>query len=166
MSRRALFLDRDGVINVDHGYVAQAADFEPVPGVWDALRTAASGDWEPVVVTNQSGIGRGLFTQAAYDALEGHMRALFAAEGVPLLAVYHCPHAPGAGCRCRKPAPGMILRAAREHGLDLARSAMIGDKASDAEAARAAGVGRIELVSPSRTIGEIVSALAAADAVA
>lgn len=159
MSRRALFLDRDGVINVDHGYVFRIADFEPVDGVFEALRTAVAHGWAPVVVTNQSGIGRGYFTQAAYDALEAHMRRLFAAERVDLLAVYHCPHAPDADCRCRKPAPGMILRAAREHGIDLARSAMIGDKPSDAEAARAAGVGRIELVSPGRTVADIVSGL-------
>jgi D-glycero-D-manno-heptose 1,7-bisphosphate phosphatase len=159
VSRRALFLDRDGVINVDTGYVSHPADFVPVPGLWDALRRAVAHGWALVVVTNQSGIGRGYFSEAQYRTLEDHMRGLFAAEGVPLLAVYHCPHVPGAGCACRKPAPGMILAAARDHGLDLARSAMIGDKASDAEAARAAGVGRTALVGPGRTIGTVVTDL-------
>lgn len=157
MSRKALFLDRDGVINVDHGYVSRIADFEPVEGLFDALRTAVADGYALIVVTNQSGIGRGYFTQADYDALEDHMRRLFAAEGVALTAVYHCPHRPEDGCSCRKPAPGMILRAAREHDVDLARSIMIGDKPSDAEAARMAGIGRIELVSPGRSIGRILA---------
>jgi D-glycero-D-manno-heptose 1,7-bisphosphate phosphatase len=159
MTRRALFLDRDGVVNVDHGYVHRIADFQPVPGMFDAVRAAAARGWAPVVVTNQSGIGRGFFSQGEYDLLETHMRRLFEAAGAPLLAVYHCPHRPDEGCPCRKPAPGMILRAAREHGIDLRRSAMIGDKPSDAEAARAAGLGGIGLVAPGRTIGSIVATL-------
>lgn len=159
MSRPALFLDRDGVLNVDHGYVSRAADFEPVDGVFTALRSAAARGYALIVVTNQSGICRGYFTQGDYDALEAHMRKLFAAQGIELTAIYHCPHHPDAGCDCRKPRPGMILRAAREHGIDLARSVMIGDKPSDAEAARAAGVGRIELVTPDRAVGDIVARL-------
>ena len=159
VSRRALFLDRDGVINVDHGYVFRIADFEPVAGMFDAVRAAAARGWAPVVVTNQSGIGRGYFIQADYNALEAHMRRLFREAGAELLAVYHCPHRSDEGCLCRKPRPGMILRAAHEHSIDLARSAMIGNKLSDAAAARAAGVGRIELVSPGNTIRDVVAGL-------
>lgn len=159
MSRRALFLDRDGVLNVDHGYVHAPEDFEPVPGVFEALRDAVAGGWTLVVVTNQSGIGRGYYSEEEYQTLEAHMRALFAGERIEFLAIYHCPHLPDAGCACRKPAPGMILQAAREHDLDLPRSAMIGDKPSDAEAARAAGVGVIEMIGSDRTIRDIVSDL-------
>jgi D-glycero-D-manno-heptose 1,7-bisphosphate phosphatase len=156
MSRPALFLDRDGVINRDHGYVFQIGDFELIDGVMDALRLATERGYALIIITNQSGIGRGYFTQAQYDALEAHIRQLFAAEGVPLTAIYHCPHHPDAGCSCRKPEPGLILQAVREHDIDLARSMMIGDKPSDAESARAAGVGRVELVTPDRKIGDIV----------
>ncbi|NIJ38724.1 D-glycero-D-manno-heptose 1,7-bisphosphate phosphatase [Sphingopyxis panaciterrae] len=159
MNRAALFLDRDGVLNVDHGYVFQARDFDLIDGVLDALRAAADRGYELIIVTNQSGIGRGYFSQADYDLLEVHMRGLFAAEGIPLAAIYHCPHHPNAGCACRKPQPGMILQAAHEHGIDLASSILIGDKPSDADAGRAAKVGRIELVTAHRTIVDIVAEL-------
>jgi len=159
MSRAALFLDRDGVLNVDHGYVFQVRDFELIDGVLDALRTAADRGYVLIIVTNQSGIGRGYFSQADYDLLEAHIRELFAAEGIPLAAIYHCPHHPDAGCTCRKPQPGMILQAASEHGVDLTSSILIGDKPSDAAAGRAAKVGHIELVTPHRTIVDIVAEL-------
>jgi rfaE bifunctional protein nucleotidyltransferase chain/domain len=159
MSKRALFLDRDGVLNVDHGYVHRIEDFEPVAGVFDALTRAVARGWAPVVVTNQSGIGRGYYSADEYLALETHMRRVFAERGIAFLDIYHCPHLPNAGCACRKPAPGMILQAARDHDLDLSASAMIGDRASDAAAARAAGVGRVDLVGPGRTIGDIVADL-------
>jgi len=159
MSRRALFLDRDGVLNVDHSYVFRVEDFEPVDGVFDALRLAVTRGYVLIVVTNQSGIGRGYFTEADYQILEAHICRLFAEQEIPLIAIYHCPHLPDAGCDCRKPQPGMILRAAREHGIDLHRSAMIGDKPSDAQAAQTAGVGTIALVTSGRTIGDIVASL-------
>ena len=148
MNRPALFLDRDGVLNVDHGYVGHATDFEPTGGVFAALRTAAIYNIPLIVVTNQSGIARCYFSQNDYDTLQAHIARLFAAQGCPLTATYHCPHAPNAGCTCRKPEPGMILRAAHDYGIDLARSAMVGDKLSDMEAARRAGIAITELVDP------------------
>lgn len=156
MNRPALFLDRDGVLNIDHGYVGRPADFEPVEGVFQVLRKAIACGYALIVVTNQSGIGRGFFTQDEYDALERYMRQLFLAEGVEFTAVYHCPHLPAADCACRKPKPGMLLRAEREYGIELAESVMVGDKLTDAEAGRAAGVGRIELIKPNRTLEDIV----------
>ena len=147
--RRAVFLDRDGVVNVDHGYVGRWEDFAFAPGAVDAMRRLHDAGWLLVVVTNQSGIARGYYTQADYEALTARMRAELAAAGAPLAGVYHCPHHPAgtvAGyardCDCRKPAPGMILRAARELGIDLAASVLVGDKDSDLAAAHAAGVGR------------------------
>jgi D-glycero-D-manno-heptose 1,7-bisphosphate phosphatase len=151
MSRPALFLDRDGVINVDHGYVGRPANFEPIEGVFDALRVAVNHGIALIVVTNQSGIARGYFSQQQYDTLEAHVAALFASEGCPLTATYHCSHAPDAGCACRKPEPGMILRAAREHDIDLNRSAMVGDKQSDMDAARNAGIAKTERVNEVHT---------------
>ncbi len=151
--RRALFLDRDGVINIDHGYVYRPADFEVIEGVFDALRRAQERHYALIVVTNQSGIARGLFSPVDYQRLEDHMRRLFAAEGIEFTAIYHCPHHPegqvaafARQCVCRKPHPGMILQAAREHAIDLTRSIMVGDKETDAQAARAAGVSDFHLV--------------------
>ena len=153
--RRALFLDRDGVINVDHGYISGPDQFDVMEGVFDALRRAQKLGYLLVVVTNQSGIARGYFTEDDYRRVEDHMRAAFLAEGITFAAIYHCPHHPdgvvpalAVRCNCRKPEPGMILRAARDHDIDLAASIMVGDKDSDIAAARAAGVGRTCLVDP------------------
>lgn len=157
MKRPALFLDRDGVLNVDHGYVFRCEDFEPVEGVFDALRLAKQRGYLLIVVTNQSGIGRGYFTQSDYDTLETHIRRLFAEEGAELDEIYHCPHRPDDDCDCRKPSPGMILRAAQDYDIDLSASVMIGDKASDAEAARAACIGTIDLVTSERTLKDVVA---------
>ena len=142
----AILLDRDGVINRDLGYVARIADFEFLPGVFAALRALAAGGFRLIVVTNQSGIGRGLYSPADFQTLNDWMLAQLRGEGVEIAAVYHCPHAPEANCGCRKPAPGLLLEAARAHRLDLARSWLVGDKPSDIEAARRAGVGRAVLV--------------------
>lgn len=145
--RRAAFLDRDGVINIDHGYVARIEDFEFVPGTFDACSALARHGFALVVITNQSGIGRGLYSEADYHTLTAWMRAQFAAAGAPLAGVYHCPHHPTDAygifrieCDCRKPAPGMLLRATAELTLDLERSIVFGDRRSDLQAAHAAGV--------------------------
>lgn len=151
--RRAAFLDRDGVINVDHAYVRRWEDFEFVPGALDAAARLAVAGWTLVVVTNQSGIARGYYTEDEFQALTARMVARFQEQGAPIAAVYHCPHHPSGkiaalaiDCECRKPAPGMLLRATRELGLSPDASIMIGDKPSDIGAARAAGVGRAYLV--------------------
>lgn len=145
--RRAAFLDRDGVINLDHGYVVRREDFVFVPGALDACRTLHALGFALVVVTNQSGIGRGLYTTADFLALTDWMKGEFARYGAPLAGVYHCPHHPtdavGAWrveCACRKPAPGMLLAAIADLGLDPARSVMFGDRRSDLQAAQGAGV--------------------------
>ena len=146
--RRAAFLDRDGVINVDHGYVHRIADFAFLPGVLESAAELAGAGFALVVVTNQAGIARGLYTEADFAQLTDWMRDQLAAAGAPLAGVYHCPHHPTEGrgalrtaCACRKPAPGMILDAARDLQLDLARSVIFGDKCDDMRAGFAAGVG-------------------------
>ncbi|MDM4772072.1 D-glycero-beta-D-manno-heptose 1,7-bisphosphate 7-phosphatase [Solimonas sp. SE-A11] len=155
---KAAFLDRDGVINVDSGYVYRWEDFAFLPGAVGAMRRLAAAGYALVVVTNQSGIARGMYTEPQYQALTAQLRQALAAEGVALAAVYHCPHLPGGSvaayardCDCRKPAPGMLLRAQQELGIDMAASLMVGDKPSDIEAARAAGVGRAYLVGRAQT---------------
>ncbi|HEU5295709.1 MAG TPA: D-glycero-beta-D-manno-heptose 1,7-bisphosphate 7-phosphatase [Burkholderiaceae bacterium] len=153
MPDRAVFLDRDGVINVDRGYTHRVDDFQFVAGSAEAMRQLQSAGWRLVVVTNQSGIARGLYSSDDYERFTAHLRTQLQTCGVHLDAVLHCPHLPNAtvaayrlACDCRKPAPGMLLRAARELSLDLAASAIVGDRLSDVEAGRAAGVGRCLLV--------------------
>lgn len=150
--RPAAFLDRDGVLNEDRGYVHRAEDFQLLPGVVQALQLL-SREYVLVVVTNQSGIARGYYTEAQHHALSEHLRALLRPAGVALGGIYHCPHHPEAAlgqwrrdCGCRKPAPGLILRAASELGLDLPASLLAGDRGSDVAAGRAAGVGRCFLI--------------------
>lgn len=147
--RRAMFLDRDGVINVNHGYVHSAAATEWVPGIFAACARARELGYLLVVVTNQAGIARGYYDEAAFLAYTGWVHAEFARRGVPLLATYYCPHHPehapagrSGACACRKPQPGMLLAAAEVFAIDLAASIMLGDKPSDEAAAAAAGVGR------------------------
>jgi rfaE bifunctional protein nucleotidyltransferase chain/domain len=147
--RKAAFLDRDGVINLDRAYVHRWEDFSFVPGAIEAMRQLSAAGYALVVVTNQSGIARGYYSSAQFQSLTAQMCAALAQAGAPVAGVYHCPHHPKGSvpefardCACRKPAPGLILQAARELDLSLADSLLIGDKPSDIQAARAAGVGR------------------------
>ena len=149
MRRSALFLDRDGVINVDRGYVHRPDQFEFVPGIFELARFTVHELRRPIVViTNQSGIGRGLFDEETYQSLTRWMCDRFEAEEAPIAKVYHCPYHPKFGIGAyrfdhpwRKPKPGMILQAAADLDLDLTGSAMIGNSLGDMEAAAAAGVG-------------------------
>jgi D-glycero-D-manno-heptose 1,7-bisphosphate phosphatase len=149
MNNSALFLDRDGVINVDRGYIHRPDQFEFVPGIFELARF-----WTNelrrliVVVTNQSGIGRGYFDKCAYEDLTRWMCDRFEAEHTAIARVYYCPYHPLHGVGeyrrdhpWRKPHPGMILRAVSDLGLDPAQSAILGDKMSDIEAGAAAGIG-------------------------
>jgi len=136
--RRALLVDRDGTLNVDVGYPRDPAQVEPLPGALGALR-ALQDRFALVIVSNQSGIGRGLITPAEARAVHARVVERFGQAGVAFAGAYYCPHDPGAGCACRKPAPGLLHDAARELGLDLAASVMVGDKPSDVAAGRAAG---------------------------
>lgn len=135
----AFFLDRDGTIIVDAHYPKDPEQVCLVPGAAAALRQLAEWGFALVVVSNQSGIGRGLVTPAEAAAVHERFVALLAEQGVRLAGSYYCPHGPAAGCACRKPLPGMLRQAAAELRLDLARSFMVGDKESDLEAGQAAG---------------------------
>ncbi len=137
---RALFLDRDGVINVDKSYLYKIEDFELVEGIVDLIRFYQNQGYLPIVVTNQSGIGRGYYTQEEYMKLTEYMVCLFAKEGVRIEAIYHCPHIPEDRCSCRKPRIGMFSAAQKAHQIDMKNSVMIGDKESDMEAAYRAKV--------------------------
>lgn len=148
--RRALFLDRDGVINVDHGYVHRPQDTEFLGGIFALCRQAIAAGLLPIVVTNQAGIARGLYDEPQFLDYTRWVHDEFASRGAPLVATYYCPHHVDAAldkyrldCECRKPRPGMLLRAQSDLGIDLPRSLLIGDKHSDLGAGRAAGVGHL-----------------------
>ena len=139
--KKAAFLDRDGVINVDHGYVGKIEDFSWCDGVFEGLLRLKELGFELVIITNQSGIARGYYSEADFKRLTKWMLTGLEKQGISVLKVYHCPHAPELGCECRKPKPGMILKAASELEIDLKNSILIGDKDSDIAAGLSAGVG-------------------------
>lgn len=145
---KALFLDRDGVVNIDHGYTHRIEDFKFVEGILPFIRTMQKRGYLPIIVTNQSGIGRGYYSEEDFERLTAWMLRRMQEAGIEIERdnVFHCPHAPEAGCRCRKPEPGMFLDAQRRFDIDMETSWMIGDKASDIEAAKRAGVGHTFLM--------------------
>jgi D,D-heptose 1,7-bisphosphate phosphatase len=144
--RRAAFLDRDGTLNVDTGYIAQPEDVRLIARAVEGAKALADAGYALIIASNQSGIARGMMTAAQADAVEARLLELLREHGVRIEATYRCPHLPGGqvaryaiDCDCRKPKPGMLLRAARELGIDLAASWAIGDGARDVEAGLAAG---------------------------
>jgi len=153
MSQRALFLDRDGVVNEEVGYLHRAEEVRFVPGIFSLCRTAIALGYRLIVVTNQAGIARGFYTEADFEILMDWMRRALHVEGITLDAVYHCPFHPEHGIghyrrehEDRKPGTGMLRRGAREFNLSLADSIMIGDRCSDIAAANAAGLRQAFLI--------------------
>ena len=145
--RKALLLDRDGVINFNHGYVHTPETTDWVPGIFGLVAQAHRQRMPVVVVTNQAGIGRGYYSEQEFLTYTAWMHAQFSARGTPLLATFFCPHHPEAGlgdyrvdCECRKPRPGMLREAIARFDIDPMRSLMVGDRQGDLDAAAAAGV--------------------------
>ena len=157
--KRALFLDRDGTLIVDVGYPKDPDQVQLIAGAADVLRPLQR-DWLLVVVSNQSGIARGLVTPEQATAVHDRFVARFADAGVAFAGYYYCPHAPDAKCACRKPAPGMLLDAADELGVELTRSILIGDKDSDLDAGRAAGCAHVVRLTDWPAIQAFVASLA------
>ncbi|CCG88142.1 D-glycero-beta-D-manno-heptose 1,7-bisphosphate 7-phosphatase [Erwinia piriflorinigrans] len=149
----AIFLDRDGTINVDHGYVSEIDNFEFIDGVIEAMRELKQMGFALVLVTNQSGIARGMFSEDQFMTLTEWMDWSLADRDVDLDGIYFCPHHPDGtievlrqSCDCRKPQPGMLFTAQQELNIDMSASYMVGDKKEDMQAAAAAGVGKKVLV--------------------
>lgn len=147
MHNKAFFLDRDGVINNDSGYVHKISEFKFLPGVFDACRSMKAAGYQIIVITNQAGIGRGYYTEDDFWQLTRWMNTQFAEQGIEIDEVMFCPHHPEKGieeykvhCQCRKPAPGMLLEAAKKHQIDLKQSYLVGDKFVDAQAGINAGI--------------------------
>ena len=145
MSHKAVFLDRDGTLIEDTGYIHDPSKVRLVRGAAPALRKLKKLGYLLVVVTNQSGIARGLLTLEQMRAVQQEVEARFGRRGVTFDAFYFCPHGPEEGCGCRKPKPGLLLRAAADLGIELSQSYMVGDKWSDSEAGMAAGCNAVLL---------------------
>jgi len=152
----ALFLDRDGVINVEKNYVHKIKDFEFVSGIFEFCQTALANEYHIFVVTNQAGIGRGYYTTKDFERLNCWMVSEFKKRGITITDVYSCPFHPDAGVGKfkrdsfdRKPNPGMILKASSSYNIDLQSSILVGDKESDIQAAKNAGVGKPVLLTKS-----------------
>lgn len=146
--RPAVFLDRDGVLNRDTWpTVLSASELQMLPGAAEAVAALTRAGWPVVIVTNKTAMGWGLLTPREHGEVMARVLAAIDAAGGKVLQVYHCPHNTLRGCGCHKPKPGMLVRAAREHGLDLERSWMVGDSWRDVAAGKAAGC-RTILVGP------------------
>lgn len=157
----AIFLDRDGTMNVDKGYVHEIDNFQFIDGVIDAMRELKEMGYALVMVTNQSGIARGLYTEDTFMQLTEWMDWSLADRDVDLDGIYFCPHHPEAvveeyrqACNCRKPQPGMLLQAKDELNIDMPASYMVGDKIDDMLAGKAAGVGKTVLVRSGKPVTE------------
>jgi D-glycero-D-manno-heptose 1,7-bisphosphate phosphatase len=170
---KAVFLDRDGVINKDTGYVHLVDDFEYIDGVFEACLALKAMGYLLVVVTNQSGIARGMYSEDDFHSLTEWMDWNFADKGVELDGIYYCPHHAENGigeykvdCDCRKPKPGMLIDAANFLKIDLSQSVMVGDKADDMRAAKAADVPVRILVRSGKVIDETQDATVLLDSIA
>lgn len=154
MSKKVVFLDRDGVINKEVGYLHKIKDFQFINGVFKACMYLQTLDYQLIIVTNQSGIGRGYYEESEFHTVNDWMLQQFNNQGIKILAVFFCPHGPEDGCSCRKPKPGMLLTAKEKHDIDMSKSWMIGDKEADVSAANAAGINNTILVKSGHDIDE------------
>jgi len=158
---RAVFLDRDGVLNRERpDFVKSPEELEILPGIEGPLHEIQKLGFRIVIVTNQSVVGRGLTSHYEMSRIHEKLRLELARSGCSIDGIYYCPHRPDEGCDCRKPAPGLILKAARELGIDVERSWMIGDKEMDLEAARRAGCRGIRVATNGEGLEDAVRQIA------
>lgn len=156
MMNKALFLDRDGVINKEKNYLYKIEDFEFIDGVFETCKYFQEKGYLIIIITNQAGIARGKYTEDDYEILTNWMIKEFEKNDIQISKVYHCPHHPdfSGDCECRKPNPGMILQAQRDFDIDLSQSILVGDKNSDIEAGINAGIKMNYLVETGHEIYE------------
>ena len=154
MSKKVIFLDRDGVINQEKNYLHKIEDFKFINGIFDSLRTIQDLGYHFIVITNQSGIGRGLYSEEDYLLLDKWMKKEFEKNGVKILFSIHCPHIPEQKCDCRKPKPGMFINCFKLFKISKDDSWMVGDSERDIEAAIMAGINNTILVRSGHPISE------------
>ena len=147
MTLKTIFLDRDGVINEEINYLHSIDDFIFIEGIFDACRHFQKLGYQIIIITNQSGIARGLYDNQDFQKLTKWMMDQFTEKGIKILDIFYCPHGPKSNCNCRKPKPGMILKAKNKHNIDLELSWMIGDNETDIKAAHSSGITNTILVS-------------------
>lgn len=155
LKKKIIFLDRDGVINRDHGYVYEISKFNFIDGVFEACKYFITLGYEIIIITNQSGIGRGYYSLNDFEKLTMYMLQIFEENGVKILKVYFCPHSPEENCSCRKPNTGMIQQSLNDFDIDLTNSWLIGDKTSDIETAMNANIPNRILISNTKSNLEI-----------
>ncbi len=156
MKNKALFLDRDGVVNIDYGYVHTPEKFQFIDGIFEFILHFQNRNYLIFVITNQSGIERGYYSEEDFFKVTKFMESEFQKRGIIIAKIYHCPCLQ---CDCRKPNPKMILDAKREFGLELSKSILVGDKITDIEAGQRAGVEKNFLISPNFTFKDILKNL-------
>jgi len=157
MAIKTIFLDRDGVINKEVSYLHKIDDFKFIDGIFDACLYFQKLSFEIIIITNQSGIARGYFTKDEYQLITEWMLERFINKGIKILDIFHCPHGPDSICECRKPQPGMFLKAKSKHDIDMSKSWMIGDTEADIGAANSAGIQNTILVRSGHVIDEVNS---------
>ena len=157
MTIKTIFLDRDGVINKEINYLHKIDDFEFIDGVFESCQYLISLDYQIIVITNQSGISRGYYTEKDFQTITEWMLAQFKKNDINILDVFHCPHSPDSHCNCRKPKPGMLLNARYKHNINMQNSWIIGDKEADIMAGINSGINNTILVQNSHKIDELNS---------
>ena len=153
-SKKTIFLDRDGVINREVNYLHKIVDFEFIDGIFDTCLYFQSLGYKIIIITNQSGISRGFYSESDYQKLTQWMLDQFKNKNINILDIFHCPHGPNSTCNCRKPMPGMFLTAKTKHNIDMKQSWMIGDKEVDVIAANASGINNTILIRSGYRIDE------------
>ena len=160
-TKKVVLLDRDGVINkkaADGDYIRQWNEFEFLPGAIEAMRLLRENGYEIYIITNQRGIARGLMTERDLDKIHRNMEKILGQNNADITQIYYCPHSDEDRCDCRKPKPGMLFRAAREHDFDLTKAIFIGDDKRDLEAGNASGC-KVIMVEPGRGLLDITKSI-------
>lgn len=154
MAIKSIFLDRDGVINKEKNYLFKIEDFEFIDGVFDSCEYLQNLGFKLIIITNQSGISRGLYSENDFLILNDWMVNKFRKKSIEILDVFYCPHSPYDNCNCRKPKPGMLIEAKNKYNIDMEKSWLIGDKENDIKAANNAGIKNTILVRSGHRIDE------------